>query len=47
MIYSYAYIANGCRILFKEKYVFWEKPYTLHVIIEYDLYPLTLVNSQV
>jgi len=32
---------------FEEKYVLWETPYIPHVIIEYDLYPLSLVNSQV
>jgi len=54
MIYPYSYIAVGGRfcllfLYFKEKYVLWEKPYTCipHVIIEYDLYPLSLVISQV
>jgi len=45
MIYSYAYIADGRRILFKENYVLWEKPYIQHVIKEYNLYSLSLVNT--
>jgi len=31
----------------KEKYVLWEKTYISHMIIEYVLYPFSLVNSQV
>jgi len=55
MIYAYAYryIAVGrpifffLSLFFKEEYVLWEKPYIPHVIIEYDLYLLLLVISQV
>jgi len=49
VIYSYAFIVVGCcnffsfLYFFKGKYVLWEKPYIPHVIIEYDLYPLSLV----
>jgi len=49
-IYSIA--VGRCIFLFfvlKGKYVLWEKQYIPHVIVhvEYDLYPLSLVNSQV
>jgi len=43
----YIKLLNKLFYYFKEKYASWEKPYIRHLIIEYDLYPHSLVNSQV